>query len=106
MPEPFVCSHKAFHIPPPGAVRRKRPTCQHHLQDMEKLFCDLEVALIARVMKSDQDLIGQTPRIARYDKSAGFPSAFLLDLTHVGTCYRHIRFYCAHSRYPRFSVRG
>jgi hypothetical protein len=63
MPQPFVSRDKAFHIPPARSIGSQRPTGQHHLQNMKKLFRDLEIRLIAGVMERDQDFIRQAPAV-------------------------------------------
>ena len=57
VPEPLVRGDQAFHVASTRAVRRQRPTRQHHFQDVQKLLGDLEVALVAGVMECDQDLV-------------------------------------------------
>jgi hypothetical protein len=57
VPQAFVGRDKALHVAPPGSIGSQRTTGQHHLQDMEKLFRNLEIRLVAGVVKGDQNLI-------------------------------------------------
>ncbi len=51
---------------------------EHVFEDMEKLFGDLKIALIAGMVKRDKDFIRQAPAVARccpalfYTLDAGF----------------------------------
>jgi len=57
MPKSLVGRDEAFHVAPAGSVRRQRPTCQHHLQHMQKLFRHFQIALVAGVMKGNQNFV-------------------------------------------------
>ncbi len=65
MPKPFVRGDKAFHVPAARAVRGQRAAGQHHLQNVQQLFRNLKIALIAGMMERDQNFVGQTSAVAR-----------------------------------------
>ena len=74
---------EAFHIPTPRPIRGQRSACQHHLQDLKQLFGDLEVTLVAGVMERDQDLIRQSPTIARRRAVASIAPGIFVSLAHL-----------------------
>jgi hypothetical protein len=84
MPQPLMCCDKAFHIAPSRAVGGQRTACQHHLEHMQKLFRYFQVALIAGVMKGDQDLVREAAAVARCSGGTGrvFPNDFCFRVAH------------------------
>src|SRR5215210_8623331 len=72
--------HQAFEVPPAVGVGAGGPARQHHLDDAEEPFGDLEVALVAGVMEGDQDLVRQPSAMARRDASGAgrSPSCYVL----------------------------
>src|SRR5579875_2185153 len=71
VPKPLVGGYQAFHVPPPAAVRRQRTAGEHHLKHMQQLLGDLKIALIAGLMESDHDFVGEAAAIARRRRGAG-----------------------------------
>jgi len=57
MPKPLVGRDEAFHVAAAGSVRRQWPACQHHLQHMQKLFRHFQIALVAGMMKGNQNFV-------------------------------------------------
>jgi hypothetical protein len=57
MPQAFVRGDQALHVSPARSIGRQRTAGQHHLQDMEKLFRNLKVRLVAGVMERDQNFV-------------------------------------------------
>ncbi len=84
MPEAFVRRDQTLHIAPPGAVGSQWPPGQHHLQNMEQLFRDLEITLITGMVKGDQDFVRQAPTLARRAAWSRFSTDFLVSLAHPG----------------------
>ena len=57
MPEPLMSCDKAFHVAPPVPVGGQGAACQHHFKHMQKLFPHFQVALVAGVMKGNQNFV-------------------------------------------------
>lgn len=49
---------------------------------MKKLFSDLEIRLIACVMKGNQNFVRKAPAVPRRPANAGFPVRIILSLAH------------------------
>jgi hypothetical protein len=64
LPKPLVCRDQAFLPTAVHAAREVRRSLKHELQHFQQWPRDLDVALIARLMKGDQDLIREAPRVA------------------------------------------
>ena len=82
VPQALVRRDKAFHVAPAGAVRGERAARQHHFEYVQELLRDLEISLIAGVMKGDQDLVGQTPAIARCCTGTNLSPGIVFSLAH------------------------
>ena len=82
MPKPFVRRNQALHVPAPRSIRDQGTPRQHHLQNLQKLLRDVKVRLIAGMMKSDQDLVGQPPAIAGCTTRSRFAPGLVFILAH------------------------
>jgi hypothetical protein len=69
VPEALMGRHEAFKVAPPSAVRNLGKLFEHHLQGLKKLPRHLEVGLIARMMKRDQDLVRQSAAVSLRTRS-------------------------------------
>ena len=58
MPQPLMRGHQAFDGFPSVGVRRRCPAHEHGFQYAQQLFSDFIVALVASVMKGEENLIG------------------------------------------------
>ncbi len=74
--------YKALHVSSSCSIGSQWTTCQHHLQNMKKLFSDLEIRLVAGVMKGNQNFVRKAPAIPRRPADAGFPARIILSLAH------------------------
>jgi hypothetical protein len=82
VPEPLMGGDQAFHVAPARAVGREWAARQHHLEHMQKLFRYLEVRLVAGVVKSDENLVGQAPAVSRRSRRTGFPANIVIAANH------------------------
>jgi hypothetical protein len=57
VPKPFMGCHQALHVTAAGPIRREGSAGEHHFENVQKLLGNLEIALVARVVKGDQDLV-------------------------------------------------
>jgi hypothetical protein len=62
---------EAIQVPSPIAILVRGIADHHHLQDAQQFLRHLEVALIAGLMKWDQDLVGQPPDVWRHPAPRG-----------------------------------
>lgn len=53
--------HQALNVPAAVAIQPQRSAAHHHFQHAQQLLGDLQIVLITRMVKRDQDLVGQTP---------------------------------------------
>src|SRR4051794_19182682 len=83
MPKTLVRGDQALHVAPARAVGCYRTARQHHLQNMQELLGHLEIALVAGVMKCDQDLIGETPAIPGRSAWTCFATDLFVSLNHT-----------------------
>jgi hypothetical protein len=65
MPKPFMSGDQAFFGAAISAVWQTGRSVRHELQNIEQLFGDVDLPLIAGVMEGDQDFVGKAPRIPR-----------------------------------------
>ena len=78
---------QAFHVAPPGSVRRQWAARQHHLEHMEQLLGHLVIGLVAGMVKSDDDLVRQPAAVTRWTSDPTVPNMILVgtgspDLAH------------------------
>ena len=62
VPEPLMCGDQAASVVAP--IWDCWPACHHHFEDGQQLLGHFEVALIAGVVESNEDLVGQPAGVA------------------------------------------
>ena len=60
-PQPLMRRDEAIQVPSPIAIWVRGCAVYHHPQDAQQFLRHFEVALIAGVVKGDQDLVEQPP---------------------------------------------
>ena len=80
VPEPLMRGDESIHIAPSIAGWGQWTALQHHLQDLKQRLGNLEVALIAGLMKGDEYLVGQPAGVA-LDRGSG--AVVSLGVAHV-----------------------
>jgi hypothetical protein len=72
LPKPLISGDQAFFAPAISAVWQTDRSVHHEFQDLEQLFCGLDIPLIAGVVEGDQDFVGQAAlRIALLPNAIG-----------------------------------
>ena len=74
--------YKALHVSSFCSIGSQWATCQHHLQNMKKLFSDLEIRLVAGVMKGNQNFVRKSAAIPRRPNDADVPARLILCMAH------------------------
>jgi hypothetical protein len=80
MPEPFKRRDQGFGGPP--AIAFGRQPCLYRLQHLEQSLRDLEIPLIAGMMKVDHDFIRQSPGVAGRASAGCLLTNVLISLRH------------------------
>ena len=57
MPKPFMCGNQAFDAFAPIGIRRDCAAGQHRFQNAQELFGDLIIALVAGVVKREENFV-------------------------------------------------
>jgi hypothetical protein len=80
VPEPLMCGDQAASVVAP--IWDCWPACHHHFEDGQQLLGHFEVALIAGVVESNEDLVGQPAGVAR---GLGIGAVVSLGVAHVSS---------------------
>src|SRR5271165_6019070 len=64
MPQPLMRGDEALHAAPSRTVEVRRTTGEHHLEHLQQARGDFVIALVARLVERDEDLVGKTTRRA------------------------------------------